>query len=172
MKMLNNFEGQQQGQQQPKVVTESPLKGIEEDYIEQIKQLKEKSVPKEAFEELEAEHRRLINELVNGQSPQTIVEDKPDIAQMRKELYDPENQFSNLEYASRTLALRKAIMESGQPDPFLPNGPRAEVTNFDIESAQKVADVLEDCIEAANGSNDMFTAALKARLVEPLMPKR
>ena len=164
--MLNNNEEQQ------KVVTENPLKGIEEDYIEQIKQLKQQSVPKEAFEELEAEHRRLINELVNGQNSQVVVEDKPDMAQMRKELYDPENQFSNLEYASRTLALRKAIMESGQPDPFLPNGPHAEVTNFDRESAQRVADVLEECIEAANGSNDMFTAALKSRLVEPLMPKR
>ena len=157
----NNLEGQQKGQQQ-QVETPNPLKGIEEDYIEQIKQLKEKSVPKEAFEELEAEHR----------SSQAIVEEKPDIAQMRKELYNPENQFSNLEYASRTLALRKAIMESGQPDPFLPNGPRAEITNFDIESAQKVADVLEDCIEAANGSNAMFTAALQSRLVQPLMPKK
>ena len=164
--MINNNEEQQ------KVVTENPLKGIEEDYIEQIKQLKQQSVPREAFEELEAEHKRLVNELVNGQTVQVVSEDKPDIAQMRKELFDPEAQYSNVEYWSRTLALRKAVMDEGGMDPFLPYGPNISPTSADEEAAQRVADVVQECLDTADGNNEIFTAALQSRMVEPLMPRK
>ena len=166
--MINNDQ-----QQNNEVVTErSPLQGIEEDYIEQIKQLKSKSVPREAFEELEAEHKRLVNELVNGQAVQVVAEDKPDIAKMRKELFDPEVQYSNVEYWSRTLALRKAVMDEGGMDPFLPYGPNISPTSADEEAAQRVADVVQECLDTADGNNEIFTAALQSRMVEPLMPKK
>lgn len=164
--MINNTEDQQ------KVVTESPLKGIEEDYIEQIKQLKQQSVPREAFEELEAEHKRLVNELVNGQTVQVVAEEKPDIAQMRKELFDPEIQYPNVEYWSRVLALRKAVMDEGGMDPFLPQGPNISPTSADEEAAQRVADVVQECLDTADGDNTIFTAALQSRMVEPLMPRK
>lgn len=166
--MINNDQ-----QQTNEVVTErSPLQGIEEDYIEQIKQLKSKSVPREAFEELEAEHKRLVNELVNGQAVQAISEEKPDIAKMRKELFDPEVQYSNVEYWSRTLALRKAVMDEGGMDPFLPYGPNISPTSADEEAAQRVADVVQECLDTADGNNEIFTAALQSRMVEPLMPRK
>lgn len=161
-----------QNQQNTVVNETSPLKGIEEDYIEQIKNLKQNSVPKEAFEELEAEHKRLIGELVNGQGPVEEVEVMPDIQKMRAELFDPEKQYSNLEYCIRALDLRNAIIKSGGQDPFLPSGPNISPTNADMESAQRVADVLEQCIAAADGDNGIFTAALQSRMVEPLMPKK
>ena len=166
--MINNDQ-----QQNNEVVTErSPLQGIEEDYIEQIKQLKSKSVPREAFEELEAEHKRLVNELVNGQAVQVVAEEKPDIAQMRKELFDPEAQYLNVEYWSRVLALRKAVMDEGGMDPFLPYGPNISPSTTDEEAAQRVADVVQECLDTADGNNEIFTAALQSRMVEPLMPKK
>ena len=165
--MTNNNEDQQ------KVVTENPLKGIEEDYIEQIKNLKQNSVPKETFEALEAEHKRLIGELVNGQGPTVeVITSKPDIAQMRRELYDPNAQFSNIEYCSRTLALRKAIMDEGEMDPFLPIGPNVKPTSADEEAAQRVADVIQECLDIADGNNDIFTAALQSRMTDNIMPTR
>lgn len=159
-----------ENQETTKVVSDNPLKGIEEDYIEQIKQLKNNTVSKEAFEELEAEHKRLIGELVNGQT--TIVEAEviPDINQMRKELFTVDQQFYNLDYAQRILALRKAIMQSGGQDPFLPSGINANPTTIDEETAQRVADVLEQCIEVAQGDNGVFTAALQSRLIDPRIP--
>lgn len=164
--MTNNNEDQQ------KVVTENPLKGIEEDYIEQIKNLKQNSVPKETFEALEAEHKRLIGELVNGQGPVLETEVIPDINKMRAELFDPEKQYSNIEYCQRALDLRNAIIKSGGQDPFLPAGPNITATVADQEAAQRVADVLEQCLEAADGDNGIFTAALQSRMVEPLMPRK
>ena len=166
--MINNVEDQQK----QATTVESPFKGIEEDYIEQIKTLKQNSIPKEAFEELEAEHKRLVNELVNGQPVQVVSEDKPDIAQMRKELFDPEAQYSNVEYWSRTLALRKAVMDEGGMDPFLPYGPNVSPTSADEEAAQRVADVVQECLDTADGNNEIFTAALQSRMVEPLMPRK
>lgn len=161
-----------ENQEQTKVVSDNPLKGIEEDYIEQIKNLKQNTVSKEAFEELEAEHKRLIGELVNGQTPVIEAEVMPDIDKMRRELFDPEKQYSNLEYCQRALDLRNAVMKSGGTDPFLPSGPNVNATIADEEAAQRVADVLEQCIDVAQGDNGVFTAALQSRMVEPLMPNR
>lgn len=152
---------------------ENPLKGIEEDYIEQIKNLKQNTVSREAFEELEQEHKRLIAELVNGQEP--VVENvkvKPDIQQMRRELFDPEIQYSNIEYCSRVLALRKALMDEGEMDPFLPAGPNITPSVADEEAAERVADVLQQCIDAADGNNEIFTAALQSRMTDPLIRKK
>ena len=161
-----------ENQEQVKVETKNPLKGIEEDYIEQIKNLKQNSVPKETFEALEAEHKRLIGELVNGQGPVLETEAIPDLNKMRRELFDPEKQYSNLEYCRRVLDLRNAIIKSGGLDPFLPSGPNISPTANDEEAAQRVADVLEQCLEAADGDNGIFTAALQSRMVEPLMPRK
>lgn len=161
-----------ENQEQTKVVSDNPLKGIEEDYIETIKNLKQNTVSKEAFEELEAEHKRLIGELVNGQTPIVEAEILPDINQMRKELFDPDQQRFNVDYIQRAVDLRKAVLQSGGPDIFVQQGPNANPTVADEEAAQRVADVFEQCLEIANGDNAVFTAALQSRIIEPLMPNR
>ena len=58
-------------------------------------------------------------------------------------------------------------MESGGDDPFLPNGTHARATAADREAAERVAAVMQECVESADGNDGVFTAQLMARTYDP-----
>lgn len=144
----------------PENVTEQ-IDDQSNDYLETIKQLKESTVPKEKYDKLKEENRKLLKDVVNGRTDeQAAPAPKPvDLNELRNSLFNSEN--SNLEYAKKALQLRKELMDQGKPDPFLPTGHRVQVTRQDEESAQRVADALEHCIEFANGDSLLFTNELQ-----------
>ena len=60
----------------------------DQDYIEAIKTLKENSVPKEKYEELEAKNKKLLGALIDGEQIETEKEgDKPDLNETIKRLH-------------------------------------------------------------------------------------
>lgn len=73
---------------------------------------------------------------------------------------------SNLQYIERTLALREALIAEGKPDPFLPVGSQIMPTEEDIAAANRVATVLKECVEYAQGDSSVFTNELQRRLVD------
>ena len=129
---------------------------------------------KEDYEKLQEENKKLANTIANGLTVQPKEEPKKaevDINELRKNFLK-ENQ-SNLEYAENVLALRNALMEKNpDDDPFLPKGHNINATEQDKIDAQNVADVLEQCIELADGNSDAFTIALQNRMVDIKLPKR
>lgn len=135
------------------------------DYIEAIKKLKENSVPKEDYEKIQEENRKLLESLINGE---TIAQtsDKPDTAALRKELFSEECDLNNLDYITKVMELRAAIMESGGIDPFLPYGKKIIPTEEDIDTANRVAQILQDCIEYAEGDSQVFTNELQRRMID------
>lgn len=145
-----------------------------EKYIDIVKKLKENTVSKEDYEKLQEENKKLANTIANGLTVQPKEEQKKaevDINELRKNFLK-ENQ-SNLEYAENVLALRNALMEKNpDDDPFLPKGHNINATEQDKIDAQNVADVLEQCIELADGNSDAFTIALQNRMVDIKLPKR
>jgi hypothetical protein len=145
-----------------------------ENYIDIVKKLKENTVSKEDYEKLQEENKKLANTIANGLTVQLKEEQKKaevDINELRKNFLK-ENQ-SNLEYAENVLALRNALMEKNpDDDPFLPKGHNINATEQDKIDAQNVADVLEQCIELADGNSDAFTIALQNRMVDIKLPKR
>lgn len=145
-----------------------------ENYIDIVKKLKENTVSKEDYEKLQEENKKLANTIANGLTVQPKEEQKKaevDINELRKNFLK-ENQ-SNLEYAQNVLALRNALMEKNpEDDPFLPKGHNINATEQDKIDAQNVADVLEQCIELADGNSDAFTIALQNRMVDIKLPKR
>lgn len=145
-----------------------------ENYIDIVKKLKENTVSKEDYEKLQEENKKLANTIANGLTVQPKEEPKKaevDINELRKNFLK-ENQ-SNLEYAKNVLALRNALMEKNpEDDPFLPKGHNINATEQDKIDAQNVADVLEQCIELADGNSDAFTIALQNRMVDIKLPKR
>lgn len=145
-----------------------------ENYIDIITKLKENTVSKEDYEKLQEENKKLANTIANGLTVQPKEEQKKaevDINELRKNFLK-ENQ-SNLEYAENVLALRNALMEKNpDDDPFLPKGHNINATEQDKIDAQNVADVLEQCIELADGNSDAFTIALQNRMVDIKLPKR
>ena len=135
------------------------------DYIAAIKELKQNSVDRSKYEALRAENKKLLDSIVNGtEIAQPAVEQKKSIGELR-EAYLKEDQ-SNLEYITNTLKLREAIIAEGKPDPFLPIGEQIMPTDEDVKTAEKVANVLQECVDYAEGDSAVFTNELQRRLVD------
>lgn len=133
------------------------------DYLKVIEDLKSSTVSKEDYRKLREENKRLLQSLANGEKPEKIYE-KPKIEDLRKDLFGKD--LTNLEFAEKALELREALMEDGQNDPFLPYGKKTLPTDQDIEGANRVAEVLKDCIEYADGDPSVFTAELQRRTID------
>ena len=131
------------------------------DYINEIQRLKETTVSKEDYNKLKADNKKLITALSNGPAIEGQVEPKVDpevkINNLRKELFGSEsNSLNDLDMVSKMLELRKEIIDNGGIDPFLPKGHKVRVTDNDKECANRVARVLTECVEDAEGSNRRF----------------
>ena len=146
------------------------------DYIDQIKKLKETSVSKDDYDKLKADNKRLIEALANGSQLEGKVEPKIDavenINNLRKKLFGKGNNLNNLEYCKTAIELRDALIEKGERDPFLPFGHNVVTTDSDIESAERVASIMKECIDYADGDSDIFTNELQRRSVDVVIPKK
>ena len=142
------------------------------DYIAAINQMKETTVPKDVYNALKEENRKLLQSLINGEqidAPETPV----DIKELRKELYAGDKELSNLDYCKKTLQLRAALIAKGERDPFLPYGSYVTENAEQHDKAEAVAKVLEECIETSQGDSGIFTAALQRRIKEsPIIRRR
>ena len=147
-----------------------------QDYLAAIKELKEKSVDRSEYDKLRAENKRLIDAVVNGQpgqEEQVIVKhSKEQIDDLRNELFNSPRELNNLEFITKTMELREALMENGEPDPFLPVGKQISPTRDDIEGAEKVAQVYKECIEYAEGDSEVFTNELMRRTRDVKLPRK
>ena len=145
------------------------------DYIEQIKNLKENSVSKDDYNKLKADNKKLIDALANG-TQMDVVESKVSavdkINELRSKLFGKGNNLNNLEYCKTAVELRDALIENGERDPFLPFGHEVVATDSDYESANRVATVMKECIDYADGDSDIFTNELQRRTVDVVIPKK
>lgn len=151
--------------------TENIVEDQEADYIEAIQKIKENSVDKQKYIDLQNENKRLLDALVEGK--QINIENKEesaDISELRKKLFSGED-LSNLEYVETALELRDAIMESGGVDPFLPCGDNIKITAEMAEQAQNVAEALRECVDFAQGDSGVFTAQFQ-RITRDVTPGR
>lgn len=139
-------------------------------YIEAIKEMKLNTVSKDKYEKVVAENKELVKAMAEGREIDTKDEPKVDVNSLRAN-YFKEDQ-SNLEYWENTLALRSAIIEGGGVDPFLPSGHEVAITQDDVDSANRVADVVEQCISQANGDSNVFTQLLQSRTNDTTILKK
>ena len=146
------------------------------DYIEQIKKLKESSVSKDDYNKLKADNKKLIDALANGSQLEGVVEPKIDavenINNLRKKLFSKGSNLNNLEYCKTAVELRDALIEKGERDPFLPFGHNVVTTDSDNETANRVATIMRECIDYADGDSDIFTNELQRRTVDISIPKK
>ena len=145
------------------------------DYIDQIKKLKENSVSKDDYDKLRLDNKRLIDALANG-TQMDVVESKVSavdkINELRTKLFSKGSNLNNLEYCDTALKLRDALIENGERDPFLPFGHNVVATESDHETANRVATVMRECIDYADGDSDIFTNELQRRTVDVVIPKK
>ena len=147
-----------------------------QDYINAIKDLKQNSVDKAKYEALRLENKKLIDAVVNGlpgQEEQVVVKhSKEQIDDLRNDLFNSPRELTNLEFITKTMELREALMENGEPDPFLPVGKQISPTRDDIEGAEKVAQVYQECIAYAEGDSEVFTNELMRRTRDVKLPRK
>ena len=134
-------------------------------YIEALNQLKANSVDKAEYDKLKAENKKLLDSIVNGTEVALPAVEKASIDDLRKKLAgSSENNMSSLEYADTELKLRERLLEEGQEDPFVPHGSQYSPTQIDYDRAKRVATVLQECVDDADGDDNAFLAELKKRL--------
>ena len=147
-----------------------------QDYLAAIKELKENSVNRSEYDKLRAENKRLIDAVVNGQpgqeEPVFTKHSKEQIDDLRNELFNSPKELNNLEYITKAMELREALMENGEPDPFLPVGKQISPTRDDLEGAEKVAQVYKECIDYAEGDSEVFTNELMRRTRDVKLPRK
>lgn len=125
------------------------------DYIDAIKELKQNSVDKAKYDALRLENKKLLEAVVNGQQIEQVAPAEVDIDQLRKDLVNSEN-MSNLEYVTKALELRNALLDKGYEDPFVPQGEKITATEADYATAHKVATALQEMVDVADGDNNVF----------------
>lgn len=153
-------------------VTGNEVEDMTPDYLAAIKELKENSVDRSKYEQLRAENKRLLDSVINGQTVDLpSAASKPSVDELRKKLFKDE-PVNNLEYCESALALRDALIENGEKDPFLPYGSKIAPTNEDVECANRVAEVLKECVEYADGDPQLFTNELQRRTLDTGRPYR
>ena len=162
--------------EEEKVSVSSTVEDTTTDYIEAIAQLKKNSVDRSEYEKLRAENKKLIDAVVNGQPGQeeqvVVKHSKEQIDDLRNDLFNSPRELNNLEFITKTMELREALMENGEPDPFLPVGKQISPTRDDIEGAEKVAQVYKECIEYAEGDSEVFTNELMRRTRDVKLPRK
>lgn len=138
-------------------------------YIEAIREMKQNSVSKEAYDKLRAENKQLLDSLINGgQVNMQSVKPEVDIQALRNKLSDVDHPLSNLEYVKTAVELRDALIEKGERDPFLPFGENISPTQDDYIKAENASNVFKECIAYADGDSELFTNELQRRTIDAM----
>lgn len=148
------------------------------DVVKEVNDLKKNSVPKEEYDRLKEEHNKTLRAIINGdveglELPEATTDSTDNVERikaLRNKLSNEE--LNNLDYVSTALELRNAVIsEYGEEkDPFLPTGHNVVIEQSDIDTANRVADTLQDLVEKANGDSQYFTNELSRITVEGKRP--
>lgn len=141
------------------------------DYIEAIKTLKETTVEKGAYDALRAENKKLLQALVNGEEiePENKVLSE-DINALRHEIFTNDS-LTNLEYWDKVLKLRSALLKRGDEDPFVPQGNKVSATANDYATAEKVATIMQEMVDNAEGDPNVFLNEYQRRVKDTQLKK-
>lgn len=137
----------------------------EQSAIDIITEMRANTVSKDKYNKLKEDNEKLMRALANGETLTVEPPKTANIEDLRKEYFEFENK-SDVQIAKDILALREAIIESGDQDPFLPNGKGAVITQQDIADAQAVADLLQYAVDNSGGDNAVFLAQFSSKLID------
>lgn len=145
-------------------------------YLDKLNEIKKNSVSLEDFNKLKDERDQLLDASINNfqlEAPDSKEDaEQVDIDALRKELYKDDFSGSDLEYITKTLKLRQALLDEGKPDPFLGKLKDGLATAEDIEKAQRVANGFQHCVDYSQGDNNLFLAELQRITIDEGLPFR
>ena len=153
-------------------VSGTEMSEVDTDYVAAIQELQNNTVSKSEYNKLRSENKKLLDALVSGQKIEIEKEPEVDVNALRKDLFGGSKELSNLEYVEDILKLRKAVMDKGEEDPFLPVGEKVTITAEMRDKAEQVAQGLQYCVDFADGDSGIFTAQLQRITKDVPLPKR
>lgn len=148
------------------------------DYVEAIKDLKQNTVDKAKYDALRLENKKLIQSLVDGQTVENPFKDNEvqldeEISQLRKDLFsDNTTTMTNLDYWTKTLKLREDLLKKGEIDPFVPQGNKVSATQADYDKAEKVATIMQEMVDNAEGDPNVFLNEYQRRVKDTQLKKK
>lgn len=149
----------------------TPQPEAELDVLKKYQELKDNSVSKSEYEKLKKEKQDIIAQVLNGQTP-SEEKDERSIDDIKKVLFKENSNLTNREFVENALELRKKIIAEGGIDPFLPYGQKISPTDEDRMVVDRVVKNLEECLEIADGDDDVFRVEFSRRLEETPLPKK
>lgn len=152
-----------------KIIETATEPTTENNYIEQIKKLKETTVDRSTYEKVIAENKQLTQALVDGNYA-TAVKAEPvaSIEDLAKGFMV--GNHTNLDYISNALKYRQAVLDTYGEDVFVSQDPTKSPTEADYAAASRIAETLQGIVDYANGNPDVFQSELQRVLVDPVIP--
>lgn len=150
------------------------------DPIEALKEMKQTMVSKDEYDRVVAERNRIFDAYAKGERA-TVEEPAPEPVDIRKlatKLYGSEfYEGKDIDYMQDVLNLRQAVIDQWGCDTFVPeaseNG-KWKPTEADFLDAQRRADIYQECIDIAQGDNEIYLREINRRLGNnsPIQTKR
>lgn len=141
---------------------------VTEDYIAKIQELKNSTVSRNEYDSLRADNKRLLDAIVNGQGHVTDNQPAPepevDVQALRNRLYGGKFDGTDLEYWTKTLQLRSALMKQGYEDPAVGRGSKTTPTEIDYQLCQQTCDAIQEMVDFADGDPAVFRAEYMRRV--------
>ena len=135
------------------------------DLLKELQEVKNKSVPKEDYEKLQAKYKQVVKDMINGVGTKGEASDTVNLEEIRKNLFtDKVEDLSNRDFWKNVLALRHERLEKEGVDIFLPKGQKTRYTREDYESANKVDEVISQMIEDSEENPQLFNVLFNGAL--------
>lgn len=144
------------------------------DFLKQVEDMKKNYVSKEKFDALQKNYNDLAKGVLDGsleiekEKEANTINKNERMIEISKILTNPDDiqDYTNLEFTKLMLEQRNLMIEEGLGDPFLPNLGRtvekgAVITDFDVQSANKVAETLDKLVKESEGDAEYFNSLLK-----------
>lgn len=154
------------------VTTQTNVEQDTNNYIEAIKEMKANSVSKDAYIKLQEENKKLLESLIQGETieaPKAAApEEKVDLAALREHLSETE---SPIDYCKTSLKLHEETLKQKGYNDYLPNGKKIRPTKEDEEKAELFIKNIQECIDYADGDDQLFINEIQRRLYPGLNGK-
>lgn len=148
----------------------------EKDYLAEIENLKNNTVARDQYNKILEDNKRLIQTIARNEDRAIDADNKSkannniNLDECREKLFKQNSGLKACAYFENALNLRKGLIEKGEPDPFIPIGNRINPTAEDIETANKVAEGFQSCLDYAEGDDSLFVQELQ-RITKDVGPQ-
>lgn len=135
------------------------------DLLNEVKKIKENSVPKEKYEELLAEKKKLMREFVYGGDSAEVKEAKPTIEELRSKIFgDNVEQMRNRDFWQNVSDLYHARLEQDGENIFLPKGKKTRYERKDYEVVSSMMETIDSMLEDTIDNPSLFTTLFNEAL--------